>query len=270
MGILPKDSVTGYRGKDQGESLRQQAGVWGMGWQLARTNILAQLGDVMRGSQYPKSLCEIDGFKVLIVRGYSGSRRIGYGNNAGNEKLSSEMATPSYLVDKSVLRASHQSLVGGSKQVQRVGLEASGNLKGQGILRKIKERALKDVTNKLDTGPVSFKPMRNGPRVKMGIAFWKGETPKSKAQEMKDQLNEFGSVKQFGLGLRVGPNTAHHPDLNRDGDKGEALNQPQIDPVRGGVGDGQVQCVLINEWCRMDDDMLNAEQDGRTIGHTKN
>lgn len=59
-----------------------------------------------------------------------------------------------------VLGASHPSLVEGSKRVQ-----SAGNPNGQGSLRKMKERVLRDVTNRLEAGSVSFKPMVVGPGV---------------------------------------------------------------------------------------------------------
>lgn len=41
----------------------------------------------------------------------------------------------------------------------------TANPSGLTILKRMKERALKDVTNKLDASPVSLKPAWNGLRV---------------------------------------------------------------------------------------------------------
>lgn len=68
-------------------------------------------------------------------------------------------------VDRTVLRASHPIILKGPRQVQRVEPMAAGNPSGVSILQRTKERALKDVTNKLDSGPINLKPAWNGLQV---------------------------------------------------------------------------------------------------------
>lgn len=68
-----------------------------------------------------------------------------------------------------VLSASHPDLLVGAKLVSPEVHGEMGNPKGQGILLRIKEKVIKDVTNKLEAGPVSFKPNWSGPRVGPGL-----------------------------------------------------------------------------------------------------
>lgn len=82
----------------------------------------------------------------------------------GKEKSVKEKSSVSCVADKVVVKASHPSLLDGSKQVESDGLEAVGNPSGLSMQGRMKEKILKDVTNKLEPGPKKFKPAWNGPR----------------------------------------------------------------------------------------------------------
>lgn len=67
---------------------------------------------------------------------------------------------------RTVLRASHKNILEGSRQVHRAEIEAVANPSGVSILQRKKEiRALKDVTNKLESSPINFKLVWNGLRM---------------------------------------------------------------------------------------------------------
>lgn len=81
----------------------------------------------------------------------------------GKVKPSNEMESANDLASKFVLRASHPSLVEGSRQVLRGKVDESKNPNRQGMQKRTKEKVLRDVTNKLEAGPISFKLTWSGP-----------------------------------------------------------------------------------------------------------
>lgn len=88
-----------------------------------------------------------------------------------------------------LISASHPDLLEGARQVNSGGLEAAGNPKGQGILRRMKEKVFKDVTNNLETGSVSLKPNSNRLRFGLGVAIREGVLLKNKTHKSKDYVN---------------------------------------------------------------------------------
>lgn len=122
-----------------------------------------------------------------------------------------------------VLIACYPDLVEGSKRVENKGLEASDGPKGQRTMRKMKERVLKVVINKLVLSLISFKPTGNGPSDHSGLVVRDSALLKNKAQVAKGQFSSIGSAKEDGSDLRVGPNSTSSPDLNKKGEEGTTV-----------------------------------------------
>lgn len=107
-------------------------------------------------------------------------------------------------VDGFVLRASHPSLVEGSKRVGTTDERVNVNPDGQSILRRMKERVLKEVTNKLDVGPVTFKPLWAGSRLGRGTFTCESDVLNNKGLDAKACLGGEGLVRTNGSDSRVG------------------------------------------------------------------
>lgn len=97
--------------------------------------------------------------------------------------------------------------------------------------RKITGKALKDVTNKMETCPTKFKPYWNGPRAAQSVSK---ESPNSRKADMA-----FGPVglsaptlgNYFPNGLS-GPHSARPPDPAQSGYKTAVLPSSQIGASR--------------------------------------
>lgn len=139
-------------------------------------------------------MCEINRIEIFPTGEYGGSGGIRYGNRRqrhggavlwasipakessyaeGREDTSNGASSGSSLMDRVVLSASHPNLIERARHVGSSELEAAGNPIGQGILRRMKEKVLKDVTNKLEVGPVNFKPNWSTPRVSQELQLEK-------------------------------------------------------------------------------------------------
>lgn len=81
-----------------------------------------------------------------------------------------------------------------------------------GSQRKTKERVLKEVTNKLEAGPVKFKPIRNGPRINNGSATRDGGSSEKKITNAGARGVENGPRRGVTSNLRTGPYSPHPPD----------------------------------------------------------
>lgn len=110
-------------------------------------------------------------------------------------KRNKESISSDTLTGRTILKASHPNLVKGSRQVQRTEVEASKHPNGQGLLRRMKQKVLKDLKNKLVAGPVSFKPNHSGPCGGVSNIFGDGVITKGKAQLNKAFSNSELSLK---------------------------------------------------------------------------
>lgn len=87
---------------------------------------------------------------------------------------------------------------------------------------------LKEVTNKLESSPISFKPSWTGPKIGSNVVVREGSTPKTKDHAIKACLAKLDLIKEDRLGLKAGPNSARPPNLVRLGDKKQALSVPHL------------------------------------------
>lgn len=141
--------------------------------------------------------------------------------NEERGSLNNDGTPASNSVETVVLSASHPDLLVGAKQVCAAVHSETENPKGQSILRRMKEKALKDITNKLEAGPVSFKPKWSGPRGGPGVTIREGVMLENKLSDNKAHTS--GGEK--GIDMRAGPNLARLPDLYLGRGRELALNQ---------------------------------------------
>lgn len=103
----------------------------------------------------------------------------GLGANKGAKKIGTHL-------DAVNLRVSHPSLAVGTKTGSGVAVSGHGDLKRRPKMqKKAHDRTLKEMTNKLDIGPISFKPSWGGPKLSTGVVSRDRIGLKSKGQEAK-------------------------------------------------------------------------------------
>lgn len=107
-------------------------------------------------------------------------------------------------MNKHVLTLSHSGIIEGTKQIQRVETQRGKNPSGVAIHRRLKEKALKDVTNNLETGPVNLKPTWNRLRLGTGSGVKENAISKNKAHVSKAHLVMGEILSKAGSGLAVG------------------------------------------------------------------
>lgn len=154
---------------------------------------------------------------------------------ATNEEPARSKKTDPVSAGKAVINASHSSLIIGSKQVKQTELQEGVNPNGLGSQRRLKEKALKDVTNKLETGPVSLKSAWNGLRLGSSSFVKENLLFKNKAQLSKAQL----LVEELLIKPRSGPNVGQHarlPDPVSSIDNAATLGSSMFTPKRGAIG----------------------------------
>lgn len=86
-------------------------------------------------------------------------------------------------MDGMIFKTSHPSMLEGSKQDRRAESVTAGN-----PLQRMKEKVLKDVTNKLESDPISLKPAWSGLQVGGSSGVKESMVSKSKAILFKAQL----------------------------------------------------------------------------------
>lgn len=91
-------------------------------------------------------------------------------------------------------------MLDGSKQVGSGGLEAVGNSNGPSMQKRLKERTLKDLTNKLEPGPKNFKPAWNGLKGGIRVVIREGVVGKNTAHGSKAHFENRATSKGSGSG----------------------------------------------------------------------
>lgn len=119
-----------------------------------------------------------------------------------NAKAARSKKPDSTPMVEAVLKASHLSLIVGSKQVQQTEVQGAGNPNGVGMQRRLKEKAVKVVLNKLEAGPVNLKAIAawNGMPLGTGSAAKENVVSKTKAQLSKAQLVASHILNNTGSG----------------------------------------------------------------------
>lgn len=199
---------------------------------------------------------------TLMMRGdEDNAGKEGHANQARNVKLSKGEAVRSDGLEEAVLSASHPGLVQGVKQVQGAGLSTVGNPTGLGLNWRLKEKALKDITNQLEAGPVSLKPSWSGPRFGAGVVIRERGILKSKSQEVKARPSRSRAKHAVGSSVSAGPYLARPPDINNIGRGGEALNRPNPQTEAAERSTADVQQDAEGGSASIDDVMFEVEQE---------
>lgn len=88
---------------------------------------------------------------------HDASESMNVASGAVNVKVAAAAVPAIDVGVKVVLKASNLSLLAGLRQVQRAEMALVGNPSGLGITLRMKKKALRDVTNKLESGPMTFR-----------------------------------------------------------------------------------------------------------------
>lgn len=159
-----------------------------------------------------------------------------------------------------MLKASHLSLLEGSKQISWTEFAVTCNPGGMGIMQRMNERVFRDVMNKLESSPVNLKPAWSGIRVGGTSGVKDSTVSKSKAQLAIGEL-----VFNKGSSCLIGQQNTSPPDPGSGGNKMDALSS-QNHREEGNQGDGERRSEGGGGICRMDDDMAEASPEVDTAG----
>lgn len=159
--------------------------------------------------------------------------------------------------------ASDQSLLQGVQIIQSREMEKTDKAKPS-LVGRIKERVLKDLTNKLDIQPIKLKPTRAGIGLKTNLnGILKGVGPAIDwtAHGDKQISNMTSKVGPSGSLARGDPYKTKPPDVSRR-DSGRKSLDPQIEARVRGQRDGAVETLLESETGDM-------EQDEESLGDSE-
>lgn len=145
------------------------------------------------------------------------------GNRIESNKVAEENAVD---LDKVNLRVSHLSLAVGVKTGSEAGSSRNEGLKRRTeAQRKMNERALVEVTNRLDVGPINLKPSWGGPKLTSVVVIRDRIGLRNKGQEAQAQVKENHS--EIKVDARAGPMQSRPPDPNLANKGGGDLGLPQ-------------------------------------------
>lgn len=130
--------------------------------------------------------------------------------------------------DAVTLRVSHPNLVENIRAGVNVGIEVAGDIKHRtNFQKKSNEQALKEISNKLDVGPVKFKPNRSGLKVNVGLVLKEncGQHTSNNTGLKKGEGN--GQPRVEHAGLMTSPSSSRPPDTSSSIKGEDALIAPQ-------------------------------------------
>lgn len=133
-------------------------------------------------------------------------------------------------VDKVRMSVSNPSLVGGLKVLENHTFEMARPSKlSVGSQRRMEEGVLKEVTNKLEPGPIKLKPVWDGPRISSGSATRDNGLIKKKNFEVGHTAIDNGPKRGISSNMKSSPYSPLLPNPTQYGDKEGALGSPQIE-----------------------------------------
>lgn len=171
-------------------------------------------------------------------------------------------------IDGFVLRGSRLSLVEDLKRADTAGEGVSVNPSGQSIIKRTKDRILKEVTNKLDVGAVAFKPLRARPRVGSGNASREIHGLNNINTAAMACLGSEGAVRMSSSVSWVGQPIGRPPYLKQLSKIGGTLNVPQINERNEEKREEEAQGAEACRICNMDNVITETNQGDRPVGKT--
>lgn len=164
------------------------------------------------------------------------------------------------------MRVPEPSLAEGVKILENPTFEASKSLK-QASQRKMTGKALKDVTNKMETSPIKFKPYWTEPRATHGTVTREIPVSKKKNTELGPMSLADTTTKINFTSVINGPYSARPPDLTQPIHKVGALNKPQLGATRQVSGDQEIRASSNGD--RREGEILSeARERGSDVGVT--